>query len=69
MQLMILENMLNIVLGVPKKNIQTAINGMQAYQKAISGTFNLIIMDLNMPVMDGFTAAKKIKEFFSIKTN
>ena len=42
---------------------------MQAYQKAISGTFNLIIMDLNMPVMDGFAATKKIKEFFSIKTN
>jgi len=31
MQLMILENMLSSVLGIPKKNIQTAVNGMQAY--------------------------------------
>jgi CheY-like chemotaxis protein len=36
-----------------------------AYQKVISENFDIVLMDLNMPVMDGFTATKKIKDYFN----
>jgi len=32
----------------------------------VNGSFDMIIMDLNMPIMDGFRATKKIKEFYKI---
>jgi len=64
MQLMILENILISIIGVPNTNIFSAQNGYQAFQKATQHQIDLIIMDLNMPIMDGFTAAKKIKEFY-----
>jgi len=38
-----------------------ASNGMQAIEKAISAKPDFIIMDLQMPVMDGFVAASKIR--------
>lgn len=37
-------------------------NGQQALDVALSEIFDLVFMDLNMPVMDGFTATKKIKQ-------
>ena len=36
-----------------------------ANEKAKEGNYDIIIMDLNMPVMNGFTAAKSIKDYFS----
>jgi DNA-binding NarL/FixJ family response regulator len=38
-----------------------AINGLEAINKAESLQPGLILMDLEMPVMDGFTAARVIK--------
>ena len=39
-----------------------AENGMKAYEAIKKLHIDLILMDLNMPVMDGFEAARKIKE-------
>jgi YesN/AraC family two-component response regulator len=64
MQLMILENILVRILGIPQENVDKAENGQIANKKAIEGNFDIIIMDLNMPVMNGFTAAKSIKDYF-----
>ena len=41
--------------------IQTASNGHEAYKKAMATKFDIIIMDLNMPTMNGFESCKKIK--------
>jgi CheY-like chemotaxis protein len=38
----------------------TATNGHHAVEKAQKKHFDLIIMDLNMPIMDGFEATVKI---------
>ncbi len=35
--------------------------GVEQYWKSDSGYFDAILMDINMPVMDGLTAAKKIR--------
>ena len=39
-----------------------AINGQQAIELAHRERPNLILMDLNMPVLDGFTATLRIRE-------
>jgi len=41
----------------------TAINGKEALEKAHSGHYNAILMDMRMPVMDGLEATKAIREF------
>jgi len=38
-------------------------NGLQAVQRARQGDIDLILMDIRMPVMDGYQAAEKIKAF------
>lgn len=40
----------------------TALNGIEGVEKALSDLPNLILMDLSLPQMDGWTAAKTIRE-------
>jgi CheY-like chemotaxis protein len=47
---------------VDASNIMTASNGLQAVNQAQKIKFDLILMDLNMPVMDGFTATQLIRQ-------
>jgi len=39
-----------------------ALNGQQALDKAETESPDLIVLDVNMPVMDGFTAFKLLRE-------
>ena len=63
--LMILEQQMIQYIGIQKVNVNTATNGLEAYEMASCGGYDLILMDLNMPIMDGFKATKKIKDYFS----
>lgn len=40
--------------------IDTARNGAEAVQKAVAQQYDVITMDINMPVMDGLSAVEKI---------
>lgn len=40
-----------------------AADGQEAVEKAKQQTPDLILMDLSLPVMDGFTATQKIRKF------
>jgi len=42
-------------------NIDTAINGKEALDKFGTSTYDLILMDIQMPVMSGLMAAEKIR--------
>lgn len=43
------------------KNIDTAINGKEALDKFGTSSYDLILMDIQMPVMTGLMAAEKIR--------
>lgn len=42
--------------------VDEAENGKQAYEAATRGEYDLILMDLHMPVMDGTASLKRIRE-------
>ena len=43
--------------------LDTAENGKIAVEKFKSGKYHLVLMDMQMPVMDGYTATRKIREW------
>lgn len=58
--LIVLEEMIKIF--YPDIEITTANDGQEAYEILKKTSFNLILSDINMPVMDGYGLIKKIKE-------
>ncbi|MCF6147785.1 MAG: response regulator [Candidatus Kuenenia sp.] len=47
--------------------IDTAENGQAALEKFVNTNYDLVLMDVEMPVMDGYTATKKIREWEKAK--
>ena len=42
--------------------VETAYDGQDGYMKAISGSPDLILLDVMLPIMDGFSVCKKVRE-------
>lgn len=49
-------------LGVPEDGIVEAENGQVAFEYFSSNAFDIVMTDWNMPVMDGLSLLKKIRE-------
>ena len=56
-------NLLDKMISKEGWNVKTAVNGDDALSKVKKDKFELIILDLVMPVMDGFEFLKKIKKY------
>jgi two-component system sensor histidine kinase/response regulator len=50
------------LVGLTGATVDTAVDGAQAVTAAINGGYDLVLMDLQMPVMDGYTAAHILRE-------
>ena len=48
--------------------VDEAENGLQAIEKVQSGSYDLIVMDVMMPELDGFSAIREIKKEYDIPT-
>lgn len=53
--------LINDLLAMLRYEVITAFNGVEGVEKAISELPDLILMDLSLPEMDGWTATKTIK--------
>jgi signal transduction histidine kinase/CheY-like chemotaxis protein len=54
--------LLKRILRIAGATVETANNGKEGVEKALQGDFSLVLMDLQMPVMDGYEATKMLRD-------
>ncbi len=54
--------LISLVLGKAKCEIDTCVNGAEALEYIEENEYDLVFMDMQMPVMDGYTATRTLRE-------
>jgi two-component system chemotaxis response regulator CheY len=47
--------------------VEEAVNGLEALEKALVNDYDLYIIDINMPKLDGYSFVKRLRESESIR--
>lgn len=53
--------LLRVYLAKAGMEVQSAVNGAMGVEKAMQEDFDLILMDIQMPIMDGYTATENLR--------
>ncbi len=54
--------LVRLVLGETGLEVEEAENGQIAVERALAESFDLVLMDIQMPIMDGYAATAKLRE-------
>ncbi len=57
-----IRKMLQLRLQLRGHEVEQAANGKEGVEKALQGSYDLVLMDMHMPVMDGHEAALQLKK-------
>ena len=63
-----MRQMVSFTLKSAGYNVVEAVDGQDAWEKAGSGEFQLVLTDQNMPRMDGINLTRKLRENPNFKT-
>ena len=68
--LLVDDNLINLMVGKQilersKLKVEVAHDGLTALKKTKEQDFDIILMDIQMPIMDGYAATKEIRKFNS----
>ncbi|MDO6602577.1 response regulator [Arenibacter palladensis] len=69
--LLVEDNQINVMVGrqiLEKANlvVEVAYDGQEAVSKVRENDYDAVLMDIQMPIMDGYTASKEIRKFNTV---
>jgi len=57
------QELITLILKSMNIDFDIKANGLEAYEAYIQNSYNLVLMDINMPVLDGIGAFKQIRDY------